>query len=217
MENKRVTGFAYLRCALYALAGLVFELLVAALEKMVGVDLSSLSVSQNITHWLITSIGWVLAGLLVIRTGRKTTGFDVWARRARLRGWQYAAIAVCFAVNILVKYLDWGGFKVVLEWKSRGPVLFAFQYLYYLAEGFLISLMIVFAQKACETWFRSDRVPYGGVILGLTWGLAHTFTQGSVWIGLLCALGGFLFGAVYLLAGQDYKKALPIITLLFIL
>lgn len=68
---------------------------------------------------------------------------------------QYLAIVICFVVNIIAKYLDWGGFKVVLEWNARGPLLFVFQHIYYLAEGFLISLIIVFGQKACEKWVRS--------------------------------------------------------------
>ena len=62
-----------------------------------------------------------------------------------------------------------------------------------------------------------EKIPYGGIILGLTWGLAHIFTKGSLAIGLLSAFGGFLFGAAYLFVNKDYRKALPIITLLFIL
>lgn len=124
---------------------------------------------------------------------------------------------VCFAINIVAKYLDWGGFKVVQEWNSNGPLLFVFQYIYYMAEGFLISLIIVFGQKACETWFRSEKIPYGGIILGLTWGLAHIYTKGSISIGLLTAFAGFLFGASYMLVNKDYRKALPIIILLFML
>ena len=138
MENKKVTGFDYLWCALYAFASVAFELLVVVVEG-------------------------------------------------------------------------------VLEWNARGPLLFVFQYIYYLAEGFLISLIIVFGQKACEKWFHNEKIPYGGIVLGLTWGLAHIFTKGSLAVGLLSAVGGFLFGAAYLLVNKDYRKALPIIILLFIL
>lgn len=70
---------------------------------------------------------------------------------------------------------------------------------------------------ACEKWFHNDKIPYGGIILGLTCGLAHIFTKESLAVGLLSAFGGFLFGAAYLLVNKDYRKALPIITLLFII
>ena len=56
-----------------------------------------------------------------------------------------------------------------------------------------------------------------GLILGLTWGLGHILSKGSIIIGLLSAVAGILFGAVYLLVNRDYKKAFPIITLLFML
>ncbi len=106
---------------------------------------------------------------------------------------------------------------MLLEWNARGPLLSVFQYIYYLAEGFLISLIIVFGQKACEKWFHNEKIPYGGIALGLTWGLVHIFTKGSMVIGILSAIGGFMFGTVYLLVNKDYRKALPIITALFIL
>lgn len=217
MDNKKVTGFDYLWCALYAFASVAFELLVVAVEIVFGIDMNSFTTTQYIVHWLVTIIGWVLLGILVIHVGKRTTGFDIWKRSEKMLPWQYLAIIICFVINIIAKYLDWGGFKVVMEWKVRGPLLFVFQYIYYLAEGFLISLIIVFGQKACEKWFRNDKIPYGGIVLGLTWGLMHIFTKGSLVVGLLSAVGGFLFGAAYLLVNKDYRKALPIITLLFIL
>ena len=105
----------------------------------------------------------------------------------------------------------------MIEWNHSGFVLFIFQYIYYLAEGFLISLVIAYGQKACEMWFHNDKIPYGGIILGLTWGLAHIISKGSILMGLLSVLGGFLFGSIYLLVNKDFKKTFPIITLLFIL
>lgn len=66
-------------------------------------------------------------------------------------------------------------------------------------------------------WFHNEKIPYGGIVLGLTWGLAHFFTKGSLVVGLLSAIGGFLFGAVYLLVNKDCRKTLSIVTLLFIL
>ncbi|MCR5227523.1 MAG: hypothetical protein K6E27_09960 [Eubacterium sp.] len=217
MENKKVTGFDYLWCALYACAAFAIELLLVLIEGKLGLDTKNLTVSQSIIHWIITIILWVAAGFLVIFIGKKTTGFDIWKYREKMKAWQYIAIVVCFAVNIAAKYFDWNGFKVVKEWQSRGPLLFSFQYLYYMAEGFLISLVIVFGQTACEKWFKNEKIPYGGIILGLTWGLMHIFTKGSLIIGLLSAFGGFLFGSAYLLVNKDYRKALPIIALLFIL
>lgn len=214
--EKRVSGSDYLWCALYAAAGFAFELILVQLERLIGWDISTFIASQSIIHWCITIAVWILVGFIVIRIGEKTTHFDIWQRQPNMAAWQYAMIAVCFAVNIVSKYLDWDGFKIAAEWESRGPMLFWFQYAYYLAEAFLISLVIVYGQKACETWFGAAGIPYGGILLALVWGLPHILSKGDIATGLLAAFAGFLFGAVYLFVNKDYRRALPIIALLFI-
>lgn len=217
MKDSRVTGFDYLWCALYACAAFAIELLLVAIEKRFGIDINNSTCLQLIVHWLITIALWVLSGLIVIRIAKKTTMFDLFEHREGLRGWQYFAIGICFIINIWAKYLDWNGFKIIMEWQSRGTLLFVFQYIYYIAEGFLISLVIVFGQLSCEKFFKNEKIPYGGIILGLTWGLGHIASKGSVMVGILSAMGGFLFGTAYLFVNKDYRKAMPIITLLFML
>lgn len=217
MGMKKITGLDFLRYALYVCAVFAVELLLAAIEGMSGIDINNCTNIQMIIHWSITIVLWVICGLLVVKAAKKATGFDIFEHKEKLKCWQYIAVGICFIINIWVKYLDWNGFKVLLEWKARGPLLFTFQYLYYIAEGFLISLVIIFGQSACEKWFRNEKIPYGGIVLGLTWGLVHIVSKGSVATGILSALGGFLFGAVFLLVNKDYRKALPIITLLFML
>lgn len=54
-------------------------------------------------------------------------------------------------------------------------------------------------------------------MLALTWGLGHILSKGSVVTGILVAFGGFLYGAAYLVVGKDYRKALPLMALMFIL
>ena len=98
------------------------------------------------------------------------------------------------ALKIYASVLDWGGFKVYLEWKSHGTLLFIFQYIYYVFETLLFTLILVFAQLAFETWFKNRKIPYGGIVMGLTWGLAHIFTKGSLLIGLEGVAIGLLFG-----------------------
>ncbi len=217
MKEKKVTGFDYLWCALYACAGFALELLLVQIEKGMGIVIGEYTTMQNIIHLLITAVLWVAAGFLVIWIGKKTTGFEILAIKEKMKGWQYFAIAICFVVNLIAKCLDWGGFKPWLELSRLGLPVFIFQYIYYAAEGFLISLVIVYAQKACETWFKNEKIPYGGIILGLTWGLAHVFSKGNVLISIFAFLSAFLFGAAYVFVNKDYRKALPIIILLFIL
>ena len=217
MKERISAGFDYLWCSLYACAAFAIELLLLFVEGKIGVDTANYNFSQNVIHWSLTTILWIFAGLFVIYIGKKTTGFDIWAQKEKMKRWQYFAVCITFVVNIIAKYLDWNGFKVLIEWQSHTPVLFAFQYIYYLAEGFLISLVIVFGQKAFETWFQNESIPFGGIVLGLVWGLAHIISKGDVVTGILAMLAGFLFGTAYLFVNKDYRKALPILILLFIL
>ncbi len=205
MKEKKISGFDYLLLALYAAVGFAFELLLVQAEKMIGIDINNCTSMQMIVHWIITTIAWCGIGFLITWIGNKTTNFDIWKSDGkRLETKQIILLFVCFVVNIVAKYLDWDGFKVLKEFQSRGPLLFAFQYIYYLAEGFLLSLVIVYGQKACEKWFKNNRIPYGGIILGLTWGLGHIVSKGSILVGLLSMMGGFLFGAVYLIVDRAY-------------
>lgn len=68
-----------------------------------------------------------------------------------------------------------------------------------------------------EKLFRKKNIPYGGIIVGMTWGLAHCFTKGSVWIGFELLVLGFLFGAIYLFLGRDFKKTYIVLALAFII
>lgn len=211
MKERIGLGLDYLWCSLYACASFSIELLLVFVEGKFGINYG------NIVHWILTTVLWVAAGILVIFIAKKTTGFDIWKQRGKMKGWQYVAVIVTFVVNIVFKYFDWNGFKVLHEWNSNGPMLFVFQYIYYLAEGFLISLVIVYGQKAFEKWFQNETIPYGGIVLGLVWGLAHIISRGSIVVGILAMISGFLFGTAYLFVNKDYRKALPLIILLFIL
>ena len=80
----------------------------------------------------------------------------------------------------------------------------------------LFLLIIVFGQKACEVWFQRTNIPYGGIICGLTWGLAHVFTK-NLLTGLLGLALGFAMGGVYLLVNRDLRKAYVVLFLMFVL
>ena len=217
MKERISLGFDYLWCSLYACAAFAIELLLVFVEGKLGIDNANMTVSQNISHWILTTVLWVTSGILVMYIAKKTTGFDIWSHREAMQKWQYIATFITFVINIIAKYLDWNGFKVLHEWHSNGPLLFLFQYVYYLAEGFLISLVIVYGQKAFEKWFQNEAIPYGGIVLGLVWGLSHILSKGNVIVGILAMISGFLFGSAYVFVNKDYRKALPLIILLFIL
>lgn len=217
--EKKTTGWDYLSLALLAFGGLGMEVLYAFLLEPIiyGAQMSDWTTPQTICHWILTCITWGIAAFLLCRHSKKKYEFDLLAKGERIKVWQWIAALVCIAVVLVSSCIDWNGSKVITEYQRNGTLKFVLQYIYYLFETALFTLIIVFGQKAFETWFKRRNIPYGGIICALTWGLAHMFTKGSVTTGLLSAFCGFSFGVVYMLLGRDIKKTYVALAIMFIL
>lgn len=215
---KKATGFDYLSLALLAFGGIGLEVLLAlVIEPFIfGAQMGEWTVFQNILHWIVTCIVWGTVGIALIREAKKKYGFDLLAKGEKVATWQWGLIVVFVIGSLFVSYLDWNGSKVIKEFYANGWLKFIFQYIYYVFETFLIVLILIFAQKAFETWFKKENIPYGGIIVAVTWGLAHIFTK-SLTTGIICAISGLAFGSVYLLVNRDIRKTFPIIFVMFAL
>ena len=222
-ENKekikdRITGWDYLSLGLCAFAGLGMEVLYAYLLEPVlyGVPMQDWSNTQIIIHWILTCITWGVFAFVLIQKSDKKYGFPLLEKGKSIRLWQVGVCVLFVLLALIGDYIAWDGFKVYLEYVNKGFLLFAFQYIYYAFETMLFLLIIVFGQKACEVWFQKERIPYGGIICGLTWGLAHIFTK-NLLTGILGMALGFAMGSVYLLVNRDLKKAYVVLFFMFVL
>ena len=217
--EKTAKGFDFLTLALLAFGGLGMEVLYAYLLEplLYGAEMQAWTLAQTLCHWVLTIITWGIFAALLCRRSQRRYGFDLFAEQEPMHVWQWLAAAVCVGLALVVSYMDWEGFKVVKEYHSNGALKFVFQYVYYFFETALFTLIIVFAQKAFETWFKVKNISYGGIICAVTWGIAHIFTKGSLWVGLLSALSGFAYGVVYLLLGRDIRKTYLALAVMFIL
>lgn len=217
-EQRAVKGGDYLSLGLYAFAGLGMEAVYAFLLEpaLYGVPMQEFSARQTILHWIITCITWGLFAFVLIKRSGEKYEFPLLKKGEPMKGWQWGVCILFVLLAFIIDYISWGGFKVYLEYAGKGFVLFAFQYLYYLFETMLFLLIIIFGQKACEVWFHKENIPYGGMICGLTWGLAHIFTK-DLLTGLLGLILGFAMGSVYLFVNRDLKKAYVFLFLMFVL
>ena len=212
-------GINYMDLALCAFAGLGVEVIYAFLlwPIIFGSPLNGWTANQHIIHWVVTSISWGIISYIILRSAKKKYEFDIFESGEKVKVWQWLCVILLVLFSVLVSYLSWNGFKVIKEFQYHGAFKLVFQYIYYFFETILFILILVFGQKACEAWFKNKNIPYGGVVLGLTWGLAHILTQGSLSVGLLSALGGFTYGIVYLLLNRDMKKTVPLVFIMFVL
>lgn len=62
-----------------------------------------------------------------------------------------------------------------------------------------------------------DLASWGGIICGISWGIVHLLTKGSLSTGLAAAFCSILYGMTYVLVKKNVSYAYPIITLMFIL
>jgi hypothetical protein len=218
-KELRVKGISYMLLALNAFAGLGVEVIYAFLLEPIiyGNQMNEWNVSQSIIHWIITCITWGVITYIIVKTSKTRFGFDIFKKEGNMKTWQWLCVAVCIIFSLSVSYWDWSGFKVIKEYQYNGLLKFIFQYIYYVFETLLFTLILVYGQIAFEVWFKKRNIPYGGILLAVTWGLVHILTKGSVTVGLLSALGGFTYGIVYLLVNRDIKKTVPILFIMFVL
>lgn len=168
MMKKRMTerkkGWLILSLSLDAFAGLGLEVLLAFwLEPMIyGRTMEQWNTWQSVLHWCITCIIWGSVAGYLLWSADKNYGLKLIKRDGdgteslrSVKLWQWGLVIAGSACKIITSVMDWGGFKVYMEWKSRGPLLFLFQYIYYMFETALFTLILVFAQIAFETWFKN--------------------------------------------------------------
>lgn len=219
-ENmKTEKGMVYFWYALDAFGGLGLEVVLAfGLEPLLyGHGLSEFTKTEDVMHWILTCIVWGLVAFFILKSAKKKTEFSMkpLAEKLTLRRWVRSMLLLCLLIAL--DFYDWGGFKPYLEYQHKGMVLYTFQVIYYFFEMLLVTLIIIFAQHAFEKWFHNAKIPFGGLFVGLSWGLAHIFTKGSLIIGLEGMLVGVVFGRIYLLMNRDAKKTYLLLALAFIL
>ena len=216
--KTKITGMDYLGLGLYAFGGLGMEVLYAYLLEPVlyGAPMQEWTSGQTIIHWILTCITWGIFAVVLIRTSGTKYQFPLTQKGDKLT---YIRVGVCVLFIVAafgVDYMIWDGFKVYLEYVGKGLLLFTFQYIYYAFETMLFLLIIVFGQKACEVWFHKENFPFGGIICGVTWGLAHLFTK-DILTGITGIFLGVALGSVYLVENRDLRKAYVVMFLMFVL
>lgn len=217
-EDSKITGFSWLKLSLYAFLFLCIEAIYAfLLEPFIwNREMTEWSTGQIIFHWVLTCVTWWSGSCFLIRYSKRKYHFDIWENKGSIKLWQWLTAILCVIFTFTVHYLDWNGFKAIIEFQNNGILKFIFQYLYYFFETILFTLIIIFGQKAFECWFKKGNIPYGGFVVALTWGLGHWLSKGSLYTGVLSAIAGFCFGVVYLLLNRNIKWTYVFLLFMFI-
>ena len=226
-KNRFFQGLDFLSYGLEIFGFIGFELLLAyGIEYNVyGYDFKQFTMGQSILHWVLTCAVWLFGAWYVVRECAKKSGVDLLKNlkeKSLIQGakemsaLQWIMLIVGTVLCLISTWIDWDGSKFLTELSRRG-VLFPFQYMYYFVEVIMVLLIIVFGQYAFEKWFKNDKIPYGGILVALTWGLGHWLTKGSLYAGIYTAIGGFVFGSAYLLTRRNMKLSYLFLCIMFIL
>ncbi|MEG1956592.1 MAG: hypothetical protein RSC19_05170 [Lachnospiraceae bacterium] len=201
----------YIRYALYAFGGLGVEILLMMIEtNLYGQTSGTWSTIQHIIHWMITCLVWGCLGAILVKQ------LPVIPKNCTKKK-NMILVVIIISASIIYTSLVWKGFKPIIELSNLGVPKFLIQYIYYAFESLLIMLIIAHGQKAFENWFSSISIlPFGGMILAVTWGLVHIFTQGAS-TGIYAVIQALLYGSVYMVFNKNYKITYIAIALMFML
>lgn len=167
------------------------------------VDIWNYTAQQRSVHCIIMAFLWaVFIGVLLI--------FSIKHYRFPTRGNQEEKISLknwiatfaCFIGCKIMTFIDWHTLKVIGEAQGKTIFQFCAQYLYYIFEVVLVTLIITYGQKAVETFLKKESsVPFGGIILAVTWGIFHFVSRGvgiEIWNGISSMIFSVLCGVMYI-------------------
>ena len=138
--------------------------------------------------------------------------------------------SVCLAVVIAVTFII---LKMILQKQETpkfiseysnfikasgviGVIGATLQHLYYFAEMVLCCYMLRAFQKAGENLFKNRYIPYGGIVLGVLWGLiVHTISK-DISVGLYMLVLSIVWGMIYLVSGRKRWLTYILMTAMFI-
>jgi hypothetical protein len=223
--DTKINKFIFLGLAFLHFLLLALELVILLIESIFygTMDFWTLDVHAIIIHWICTISIWS-AGLFILNVLSKKIGYNIFENNDKPKMINLVIVGIIIIITAAGSYISWEmRFKPFVEftnfinkYNGMGIVVFIFQYLYYITESILFFAIVVFAQEFGERTFKSQIIPWGGIICGLTWGLGHLLTQNS-FTGIYLFFVSIFYGVVYLQVKKNVKYAYIITAIMFII
>lgn len=220
MKQTKTSSWDFLWYALYAFAGLGLEfVLIGIVEPLLfgKINANDYSTVQRIIHWILTSVCWGITALILIKASKNKLSFNVLSC-GEVKKINVILSAAAVAVCIILNFFDWKSLKIIKEFQSKEPIIFIFQYIYYIFEVILVFLIVAFGQKFAEDLLKKkSNIPFGGIVLCCTWGTIHILSKGSIYTGIGVMVFALIYGIIYILLNRNAKLSYIAMLLAFII
>lgn len=165
--------------------------------------------------WVGVLLGWsrrrrVLGSLVRMQSGSKAwTVVLAGVIVLGLIGWAEARVSGSGFPSIVAEH---GAF--VQLYGDQGAVVTVFQYLYYLLESAMVVALVSLFQRAGEKLTLRVLIPWGGIALALSWGLAHlgTHPEGAAVVMLIA----MIYGVAFVMVEKSVPATLALVFLGFV-
>ena len=206
VNKKNITSGKLLLLGELSILGLLAEYSLIEFESYIfEKGYLEFTITESVTHWIVICVLWGLLGLLLFYVTARVYSFDMIRKdeRPTMRGIVVAVLLLSSSVG--VKYLLLGGWQMAIDFRREGWFQFIFLYVYRLFETVLLLMAAAFFQEGCERIIKLENkhVPWGGLLLALTWGLIHLITTRDVVMALFCTALAFFIGCAYLASHKN--------------
>ena len=202
---KEIRWTKYFWLSLLSFGAFMLELLSIFIIEvpLLHVDIQNYTAHQRSIHCIIMPFIWAVFIGMQLLFSKKHYRFPmgrIQEDKISLKNW--IVTLVCFIGCKLLTFIDWHTLKVIGEAQGKTIFQFSAQYLYYIFEVMLVILIIIYGQKAIETFLKKESsIPFGGIILAMTWGIFHFVSRGvgvEIWNGISTMIFSVLSGEIYL-------------------
>lgn len=205
----------FLVLGIMGFVGFLLEFVIAIVEMtafgMSMGDMANTSPFEIYRHWILTYVIWVVCAYILHRIAKAKYGFNMFSFKGEVSAKSALIILVMCALHIVYATYSWGWqlkpYAEYLNMESTFPGFglpsIALQLAYYFFEAMLMMMIVAFGQEFGERKFAKKNIPWGGILLALTWGLFHMVTKFSLETAISCSVIAVYFGVCYLLLKKN--------------
>lgn len=211
IRDNEVKWTKYLLMSLLSFSSFMLEYFsIFVIEvPLMNADISNYTPYQKSMHCVIMACLWLIVIAAILLYTHKYYDFPTKTNKAdKISLKEWIVTLVCLIFCKIITFIDWHTLKVIGEFQEKNLFEFSTQYLYYVFEVGLVLLIIIYGQKAIEALLkRESSIPFGGIILAVTWGAFHFVSRGAgfeIWNGISAMIFSVLSGLMYLNLKRKY-------------